>query len=469
MPPARHTSRRIARAAMWLGLSLSLATAGIAAESTSDATEPPPNVPIAEPEPEETPDEEQAREESLAHELEEWVPEEEPVERWRLLHPRQWHFEWRQGLRLRREDGLHELMFGGRLQADAGLAHLDDGLEHASPPGWRTEAELRQARLFVQGILFRKLTFKVSYELSDTEIRDIYLGVRKLGPIHSLRVGFQEEPFSLEQKTSSRARSFMEPSLANALVPRRNSGILASGNIWNARLRWAVGTFVVVDSFQEDDNLTKGFDGDWDLTFRLTGLPIYRKEGAQLLLAGLSFNHRFADDKGVSFSSRPETGLIEGLIRTPVITDLDQMNTLGLELAWVDGPFTLQGEWIRSNLSRSGGQEDLVFSGGYIQTSWFPTGDRRAYGRRSGVFGRVVPNAPFSWGGAGRGAIELAARLSFLDLDDGPIRGGRQLDTTLGASWYLNTQLRLTLEWVHAHISGEGNADVLQTRVQIDF
>lgn len=460
MPPAGHASRRAWRTLVWISVLLAVAVAGFAAETVTAG---------AEPKLEETPAEEEAREEALAHELEEWVPEQEPAERWRLLHPEQWHVEWDHGLRLYREDELHQVMVGGRLSGDVGLAHLGDGLDRARESGWRTEGELRQARVFAQGILFRKLTFKVSYELSDAEIRDVYVGVREIGPFNSIRFGYQEEPFSLEQQTSSRARPFMEPSLANALVPRRNSGILASGNLWNWRLRWAAGAFVVVDSFQEDDDLSEGFNGDWDLTFRVTGLPIYRDEGAQLLLAGLSFSHRFVDDKAVSFGARPETGLIEALLETPGITGLDQMDTLGIELAWVDGPLTLQGEWVRSDLSRSGAEEDLAFSGGYVQASWFPTGERRVYGRKSGVFGRIVPITSFSLGGPGVGAIELAVRLSYLDLDDGPIRGGRQLDTTLGANWYFNAHVRLMLEWVHAHVSGEGNADVLQTRIQLDF
>ncbi len=75
----------------------------------------------------------------------------------------------------------------------------------------------------------------------------------------------------------------------------------------------------------------------------------------------------------------------------------------------------------------------------------------------------------------GPGAWQLAARISGLDLDDGPVRGGKIVDTTLGLNWYLNPYLRVTANWVHAFVDdapgdgGESDADVFATRVNFDF
>jgi phosphate-selective porin OprO/OprP len=442
-----------------------LSSAGEAKRESGDT----PSEDEADPVLEETAAEKEVREESLTHEIEEWAPETKPAQRRRLIHPDRWRLEWRHGLRLRGEDGRYEMMAGARFLGDAGLAHLGGGLERARESGWASGYETRQARLYIQGVAFQHFVFKTGFELSDGELRDVYVGIREIGPFNKILLGYQKEPFSLEQQTSFRAIPFMERSLANALTPHRNSGILASGNLFDWRLRWAAGAFVIVDSFREEDDSSRGFNDDWDLTFRITGLPVYREEGAQLLLTGVSYSHQFVDDEGVSFASRPESSLVGPLIETPPIAGVDHVERVGVEMAWVDGSLTVQGEGIVALLERGGGRDDLAFRGGYVQASWFPTGERRVYGRRSGVFGRIVPSSPFTLRGPGWGAIELAARFSYLDLEDGSARGGRQFDTTLGVNWYLNAQVRLMLNWVRAHVAGEGNANMLQTRLQLDF
>src|SRR5439155_13199923 len=77
---------------------------------------------------------------------------------------------------------------------------------------------------------------------------------------------------------------------------------------------------------------------------------------------------------------------------------------------------------------------DHSFNGGYVQVSYFLTGENRAYDRR---YGREAanyldgPTTPF-WllrrdgGGltAGLGAWELAARYNYVNLNDGTVKGG---------------------------------------------
>ncbi len=74
------------------------------------------------------------------------------------------------------------------------------------------------------------------------------------------------------------------------------------------------------------------------------------------------------------------------------------------------------------------------------------------------------------------GAWEVAARLSYLDLNDGPIRGGEELNFTVGLNWYLRSNLRVMVNYVRANLKDredprvdDGVADIIMSRVHLFF
>src|SRR5207244_3973825 len=132
----------------------------------------------------------------------------------------------------------------------------------------------------------------------------------------------------------------------------------------------------------------------------------------------------------------------------------DSTGILGTELFYVLGPFSVQSEWAwaftpDAQLAAGGPNVGArAFNGGYIQLSYFLTGENRVYDRRLGREGSTYiasPYTPFwsvrgedgsiSWG---PGAWEVAARFSRVDLNDGAIRGGIEDGWEFGLNWYLN-------------------------------
>ena len=71
----------------------------------------------------------------------------------------------------------------------------------------------------------------------------------------------------------------------------------------------------------------------------------------------------------------------------------------------------------------------------------------------------------------------MAARYSYLDLNDQDIRGGTLWDVTAGVNWYLFPNLRLMWNYVHGDVRDrvdegdpiDGAGDIFQMRVQLDF
>ncbi len=112
------------------------------------------------------------------------------------------------------------------------------------------------------------------------------------------------------------------------------------------------------------------------------------------------------------------------------------------------GRFSWQTELFTAQVRRQAA-EQVGFWGGYVYASWFLTNDARNYDFGTGSFIDVIPNSPLfnagwvnGWGD-GWGALEVAARLSYVDLTDEDIIGGRESNISLGLNWYMNRDVRL--------------------------
>jgi phosphate-selective porin OprO/OprP len=411
---------------------------------------------------------------------------------------------WKDGLRFDSRDGLFKLQIGGRLYLDGFWA--DEGSDtraHAIPATGKSVGdqldgvEARTLRLSFAGTLYGNTDYKVELDFAGTEkavqksvdeagdatksatsfgsstvaFKDVYLGFKDILPIGYLKVGHFKEPFSLEELTSSRYVTFMERSLpTGAFSPSRNVGVQLSSAELGDRMTWAVGMF------RDTDNRGYGQSegGGWNATARLTGLPWYEEDGRRLLHVGAAASLR-NPDASVQYKSRPEMHLAATYLDTGSILTDDVM-LLGGEAALVLGPFSLQAECMRAMVDPDTGS-DLNFQGAYVQASYFLTGEDRAYKKSSGAFDRVKPKSNFGTrpdGTKGWGAWELAARYSYLDLNDGAIKGGELDDVTVGLNWHLNPNVRIMANYVRAMLddngsSTGGDSDLFGIRFQVDF
>jgi phosphate-selective porin OprO/OprP len=368
------------------------------------------------------------------------------------------------GLKVSSGDGEFKFQVGGRLMVDA--AYYDKDKTQLG-----NGAELRRARLFAAGTVYKDWFYKAQLDFAgnSTSVKDMYLGYQGFKPV-KIKIGNHKEPFSLEELTSSKYITFMERALPNAFAPGRNTGVSVSshGEKWGAR----AGYF-----FDGVNNGSSPKSQGWGLGGRVHFAPIAEKE--RVVHLGAAASYRGSDgDNEIRFRERPESHVTSvRLVDTSTISSYDNQTLYGAEGAVVFGPVSFQGEYIQSSVDVSGGAADPDFSGWYVFGSYFLTGEHRPYKASSGTFGRVKPKSIVGQGG--RGAWELAARYSSLDLADSGIDGGEEDNITVGVNWYATPNIRFMANYVRAstdptspaRFAGNGDEDVniYQLRSQIDF
>jgi phosphate-selective porin OprO/OprP len=389
--------------------------------------------------------------------------------------PKDFRVYWKEGIRLDSKDKQFKMKIGGRTQIDWNWIGDDQDIKDAFPNFGGHGVEFRRARIYFEGTIYDSTFFKSQFDFAggDVDFKDVYIGLKKVPVVGQITAGHQKEPFSLNELTSSKYITFMERALPNAFAPGRNTGIKLNNSQLEDRMTWAVGAFENVD----DTGDAFADFSDYNVTARVTGLPWYADEGKKLIHLGLSYSHQFrsGNNNPTRYRNRPEThNTSVRLVDTGDIS-ADDADLINPEVALVYGPFSLQGEYFYATLDND---EDFDFSGFYAFASYFLTGESRKYSASKGYFGRVKPKENFHQTKGGWGAWEVGVRYSYLDLEDGGIKGGKESNVTLGLNWYLNPNVRWMFNYIYVDVDDRdsvgraidnGNANIFQTRLQIDF
>lgn len=249
-----------------------------------------------------------------------------------------------------------------------------------------------------------------------------------------VKFGIFDPPFSLESISKSAGLTFMERSLVVVSLSERNSGGFGimkrtPSSILNA------GLFFLSPKQEE---LTQPGHA---LVLHYAHSPVrLRHNNSGHLGASFSYRWNVNPDK-TQFRSRPEISTIDDFyVDTGAIAGAEKVMRLGLEAHKQVGPISWQSELITTVIRRSD-FTDVSFWGAYTYFSWFLTGESRNYDAGAGRFLTVRPNT--NLGRNGIGAFEIGVRISYVDLTDEDVIGGRQSNLSLGLNWYLNPNFRV--------------------------
>jgi len=248
-----------------------------------------------------------------------------------------------------------------------------------------------------------------------------------------MSIGKQKEPISGERIQSMLFNHMQERSApADALMPSRNVGIVWNGSSPEKYSSWAFGIFNDwFDADQDFDESASQYIG------RLTWAPLRSEDESNLVHLGLGY--RYSDAKeGFRYWTEPEFNQSPIYIDTGFGVDggmlpAENIQTWNAELSWRRGPFWLASEYTRTNVD-SPLLGNPRFDGYFVGASWILTGEMRSYNRKSGTFGGVpVSRSVYQ---NGKGAWELTARWSNVNLNDGLVNGGDMDIASLGLNWW---------------------------------
>lgn len=359
-------------------------------------------------------------------------------------------------------DTVPSVKLGAFLMYDLTWHQGSGVLQNATTPSgeYADESGFRRVRVSASGKLHEDLNYNVSLEMADAvnqgdavELYQALISYSGLKPV-KLKVGQFFEPFSLEAMTSSRHTTFMERGLPYMFYPGRNLGAGVSAELAD-NLTLEGGLFA--------NNVDSSGKSKESYTGRITYAPWH--ERGKVIHVGASASYRVPENNRVGYSQDPEAAFAPNYFSASV-TSVDSVLLTGLEAAVVSGPFSLQGEYIQSDISRTNTSQERTFDGYYIYASWFVSGESRPY--NNGRFTGIKPEHKFDIGKGVWGAWELALRSSQINADN-----GRTLsDVTLGVNWYLNRDIRFMANYVQADYEGDltqGSADIFEVRGQVEF
>lgn len=365
--------------------------------------------------------------------------------------------KWEPAPSISSPDGNFEMNLRGRVIVDSAFVNDSDNNDNIKA------TEFRAARLGIEGKAWNNIKYKFAADFAgnDVAVTDAYLQWKGTAKV---TIGQFKTPNSLEEQTSGRYTTFMErASFTDAFGLARQIGISAALGGENYTL--TVGVF-------RGDNGTVAEDEGLTFAARATYSPVIA--GAQWHF-GASFRRRdLGDDQvDIRYRQRPHAHLANRFINTGNIANKDTF--YGVEAASIFGPLSFQAEWAITKATLSSptvGQGDPTFSGGYIEASYFFTGEKRAYNPAKGTFGRIKLT--------GANAFQVAARFDRIDLTDEGIFGGEQDTFVLGASLWLNRYTRFSANYSHSRISeafavsangadGANKVNTIGLRAQVDW
>ena len=375
---------------------------------------------------------------------------------------------------LQTEDGTYRWWFDSRIQVD-GAWYFED--KNAMSNGFT----FRRLTFALKSVLGKDWESEIDLDFaeqvstkSQIELRDAFLKYTVPDVNLTFQAGHFKEPFGMERLNSSRLLTFLERSaISNALPLGRRFGF--SARYWTdyAQLTAAVmgheaGTRI--DKGQRDEG--------YSTNLRLTAAPI--NEHGKNFHIGIAHSFKTPDvtsdlaPNTIEISARTETYVSNPkLLHTGDIADVNYYQRLGGELMCIYGPFYVQSEYMGTQIVRWYKKPNVELGGGYVTATWTVTGETRYYYVDEGEIG-PIESPTHSWG-----ALELAARYSHTDLNDGDIHGGKSHQLMLGVNYYPNRNIKLQFNYsmvdVDQYATRKGNLignddfSFIQMRFQSSF
>jgi len=349
------------------------------------------------------------------------------------------------GVTLASADAANSIKLRGLVQLDSRLFFNDNGIVNNA-------FVLRRARIISEGTFAKNYSFQIVPEFGGGSVAlvDANFSIA-VTPQLQFKLGRFKAPIGLELLQSDSWTFFDERSIVTNLVPNRDLGILATGDILGGRVNYSVGILGGVADGAQTTNTD--FDNEKDVVGRVFATPfkddptsplqglsvgISGSLGRQKGTAGRTAGYR--TDGQQTFFSYAATTIADG-----------QTWRVSPQVDYRNGSFGFLGEYVLSTVnvrpSATGAKAELQNRAYQLAAGYVLTGENSSYAG-------VVPSNNFDFSKGTWGAFEVAARFANLKIDSATFplyaSAASNADETtsygLGLNWYLSKAVRLTFD-----------------------
>ncbi len=320
----------------------------------------------------------------------------------------------------------------------------------------------RRFRLHAYFVLNHYWLLNYRYQFAGPpELEDTNIGYQDLHHIIFL-LGQSDPYFGLSNASNIPALVFWELSLPiNTFAPPYSPGSYI--NLYTQHFSFMNNVFSPGPKVNISEKVPIG------TTFRLVYSPIHTLTHVIHVAVSL-WRQNANSDREVEFGTVPEAVSRNAfeLVDTGEIINTRNYFISDLELLYLKGPFEAQAELTNTRVNRFRGSPDLNFSGYYIVVNYFLTGESRLYDWPSADFIGITKIK-------GRhGALQVAARYSYINLTNRDIRGGKEHNFTFGLNWYPTQWSVFLFNYIYALASPDfagkrRNVNIFGIRYQIMF
>ena len=376
------------------------------------------------------------------------------------------------------EAGGMALRFGGAFQTDyryyAENERSDNGFD------------IRRARIIFRGRLTRWFRFGMQYEFEGNEPRNLVdaYGDFVFRGSHGLKFGQFKEPFSLEWQTRDKGLFFAERSMGYALTPGRDLGLMLHGTFFDDAVIYGIGIF---NGDGIDGTSREGEHDEPEITGRLVFRP-FKNIGmawAGAFQLGCSGSYAKIDLSNVALNVKT-TGMAGSGRNIYILSHDTKFGVLqnagdrmrgGIEVAWINGPLFIQGEYIKlkyGELKPAGAAaRDAVFSSYYVSATYCLTGETPVFVK--GRVSPIYPNRFFNPSEGTFGAFCLSARLEHFSGDENWITPDahvsvRKADAvSVALNWVLFPMCRIIADYTYTDLSDRIRVNVDPEDGEVDY
>ncbi|MFA5057256.1 MAG: porin [Opitutaceae bacterium] len=366
------------------------------------------------------------------------------------------------GFTLASADGANAIKLRGLVQLDSRLFFNDGGLVNNA-------FVIRRARIITEGTFAKNYSFQLVPEFggSSVSLVDANLGVA-LDQALQFKFGRFKSPVGLELLQSDSWTFFNERSIVTNLVPNRDLGVQASGEVWGGTVNYAAGVFGGVADGASTTNAD--FDNEKDVVARVFAAPFRSAAGSPLQGLSLGVSGSLGREKTASGRTAGyKTDGQQTFFTYAATTIADgQSWRVSPQADYRYGPLGVLGEYVLSTVnvrpSATGAKAELQNRAWQLAVGYVLTGENSSYAG-------VVPKTTFDFANGTWGAFEIVGRYSNLRIDDAAFPLYASISTNadeatafgLGLNWYLSKAVRFSFDYYRTRFGFAPGAPAVST------